>query len=250
MYNMDSSSSYATYTTPLVILIVIYNILIYYSEIDEPNSIVNEKSSSYIKWMVLILIIITQLSTSISVNYNSENADSQVGKIIGIILLTWSLIFIPSSIYLYYFTEKGNGFNGKASFYLNSVFENWIGYLFVSNEANKIFTKLSLLDDDITDDKILIEIKKLRIAWNGDRSKFINQYNIFNFDNVWNQNFELLFKEYVDKEKNPSNAKTELDEIKKMLFSLVKRKYIIGKCIWFLYNSIMGLTISLFLIIM
>ena len=244
MYNMDSSSSYSTYTTPLIILIVIYNILIYYSEIDEPNSIVNEKSASYIKWLVLIFIIIIQLSTSISLNYNSENSQSQIGKIITAILLTWLLVFMPSSIYLYYFTGKSNGFNGKASFYLNTVFENWIGYLFVSNEANKIFAKLSLLDEDITDDKILIEIKKQRIEWNGDRSKLINQYNIFNFDTVWNKNFELLFKIYDDKNKS------QLDEIKIMLFNLVKRKYIIGKCIWFLYNSIMCLTISLFLVIM
>jgi hypothetical protein len=243
-------SSYATYTSPLIILIFIYIFLIYYSEKDDPNNIINEKTISYVKWGILFLIIIIQLSTAVGVNSMDENAESQVGKICIAVLFTWFLLFIPPNIYLYYFTEKSNNFNGKASFYLNTVFENLIGYLFVSSEANKIFLKLNLMDEDITDDKLLIEIKKLQAYWNNDHSRFINQFNIFNFDNVWTNQFEILFRVYEEKGKDTDKAKTELEEIKNMLFNIVKRKYVVGKCIWFFYNCIMCFTISLFLVIM
>jgi hypothetical protein len=236
---MDSS-----YSSLFFLLIVIIVLFIYYSEINDPNNIVNGTPTSYLKWAFLLLLIIGELTTAITLNMNNGSSDSQSNlKICIAVLLTWFLLFTPN-IYLYYFSEKSNDFYGKSSFYINSIFENFIGYYAVSNEANKIFLKLSLIEDDITDDKILIELKKLIVDWNNDRSKLINQFNIFNFNNMWNKYFEPLFK------LNEGNGKgNNLEETKKILFDLVKRKYVIGKCIWFFYELVLCLSISLYLII-
>jgi len=236
---MDSS-----YSSLFFLLIVIIVIFIYYSEINDPNNIVNGTPQSYLKWAFLLLLIIGELTTAITLNMNNGNSDSQSNvKICFAVLLTWFLLFTPN-IYLYYFSEKSNDYYGKASFYINSIFENFIGYYAISSQANKIFLKISLIEDDITDDKILIELKKLRIDWNNDRSKLINQFNIFNFNKMWNKYFEPLFK--LNQGKGSSN---DLEETKKFLFNLVKQKYVIGKCIWFLYELILCLSISLYLVI-
>ena len=173
-----------------------------------------------------------------SLNVGKENSDLQTVKIIFAVIFTWLLLFTPT-MYFYYFSEGKNGINGKSSIYINSIFENVIGYLFVKNEANNIFKELQLdpgsssgaglKDEDA--EKILIEINK-------SRAMFINQLNIFNFENLWDNLFSKLFKKKADSSEN-----------KNKLSELVNRKYIIGKCTWFLYNCIMCLSISLYLVI-
>jgi hypothetical protein len=241
---------YSIYNIPLLILTVIYLCFIWYSEIDNPNNIIDEaNTASYIKWGILLLILIIQLSLSISIINNKENTESQTITVISAVLLTWCFVFLPSTIFLYYFTEKCNGFNGKASFDLNTVAENVIGYAWVANGANKIFARLKLLESDIQNDEILSESIEQRMEWNNALAKSINQYNIFNFNNMWDTNYKNLYRVYEKYGKDKEKDKNELEEIKKILFDLVKRKYIIGKCTWFLYNSIMSIIIISFLII-
>ena len=232
---MDSA-----YSSLLYIVIIIYIITIYYSEKDKPNSITNESSitPSIIKWFCLIFLIFGELAMAFSLNVGKENSDLQTVKIIFAVIFTWLLLFTPT-MYFYYFSEGKNGINGKSSIYINSIFENVIGYLFVKNEANNIFKELQLdpgsssgaglKDEDA--EKILIEINK-------SRAMFINQLNIFNFENLWDNLFSKLFKKKADSSEN-----------KNKLSELVNRKYIIGKCTWFLYNCIMCLSISLYLVI-
>jgi hypothetical protein len=207
---------------------------------------------------------------------SKDNSEPQNIKILFAVIFTWFLLFTPT-IYLYYSGKQTNGFYGKSSIYINSIFENIIGYLFVKNEANAIFSGLNIgqfQKGQIQDmEKIMIEINKSRAI-------FINQLNIFNFKNIWDKLFSPLFSQLqsnttsvptaaqltppievtqVVKESQESQESQEpkesqeggnpIDEIREKLFNLVKKKYIIGKCLWFLYNCIMCLSISLYLII-
>ena len=275
---MDSA-----YSSLLYIFILIYIICIYYSEINEPNSFttINTMTTSVIKWSCLVFLIFAELAMAFSLNANKENSDLQTVKILFAIIVTWFLLFTPT-IYFYYFGEKCNDFYGKPSIYINSIFENVIGYLFVKNEANNILKKLNIGGTD-TDDKSSKNIEMIMLEINKSRAIFINQLNIYNFNNIWEKLFSPLFskvKSYQSKsnseeteetkeskgsegsdikggtketEEGEDSSNSELldttDDIKEKLFNLVKRKYIIGKCLWFLYNCIMCLSISLYLVI-
>ena len=237
---MDSSISAWLY-----IIILFYIICIYYSEVDYPNSYVNEKKPiiSGFKWFFFISIIIIELSMAYSYQYNKNESGTENLKILIAVMFTWFLIITPT-IYLYYYGGKDEQPNGKPSVYLNSIFENVIGYLFVKNEANEIFEKLNIgIFEDST--KAVKDMEKIVIEINKSRAIFINQLNIFNFENIWNKLFSHLF-ETISGDKEDTDA---LKEIKDQLFTLVKKKYIIGKCIWFLYNTIMCLSISLYLLV-
>jgi hypothetical protein len=228
---MDSA-----YSSLLYIVIIIYIITIYYSEKDKPNSITNELSitPSIIKWFCLIFLIFGELAMAFSMNVGKENGDLQTVKILFAVIFTWLLLFTPT-MYFYYFGESSNGINGKPSIYINSIFENVIGYLFVKNEANNIFKNLNL--DENGDGTKKKEIEEIMIEINKSRAIFINQLNIFNFENIWDKLFSKLLK--------PGST----DENKNKLLDLVRQKYIIGKCTWFLYNCIMCLSISLYLVV-
>jgi len=254
----------SVYSSWLYILIFIYIICIYYSEIDEPNSYIDKNNGivSGIKWFSLILLIIVELSMAYALDNSKDNSEPQNIKILFAVIFTWFLLFTPT-IYLYYSGKQTNGFYGKSSIYINSIFENIIGYLFVKNEANQIFADLdigNIQEGQIKDmEKIMIEINKSRAI-------FINQLNIFNFKNIWDKLFSPLFSELQSntqvsqgipileskeelQEKLVTQNGGSLYEIRDKLFNLVKRKYIIGKCLWFLYNCIMCLSISLYLVI-
>ena len=237
---MDSSISAWLY-----IIILLYIICIYYSEVDCPNSYINENKSiiSALKWGLLISILIIELSMAYSYQYNKNDSGTENLKILIAVMFTWFLIITPT-IYLYYYGGKDGQPNGKPSVYLNSIFENVIGYLFVKNEANAIFEKLNI---GIFEDSspAVKDMEKIVIEINKSRAIFINQLNIFNFENIWNKLFSHLF-ETISGDKEDTDA---LKEIKDQLFTLVKKKYIIGKCIWFLYNTIMCLSISLYLLV-
>ena len=85
-------------------------------------------------------------------------------------------------------------------------------------------------------EQIIIEINKSRAI-------IINQLTIFNFEKIWQNLFNPIFSTLY------GSNQSEIDDTKQKLLNLVKRKYIIGKCIWFFYNSIMCLSISLYLLI-
>jgi hypothetical protein len=284
----------SVYSSWLYILILIYVICIYYSEIDEPNSYIDKNNSlvSGIKWGALFFLVVGELSMAYALDNSKEDSEPQNIKILFAVMITWFLLFTPS-IYFYYSGELTNGFYGKPSIYINSIFENIIGYLFVKTEANQIFSDLNIgkFEDD---GKTIKDMEKIMIEINKSRAIFINQLNIFNFKNIWDKLFSPLFsqlhpgktssqgisdstkvlKENVgegpeevegkivggagDENKSDvnSNNSTEhsgsndsLEQIREKLFNLVKRKYIIGKCLWFLYNCIMCLSISLYLVV-
>ena len=229
----------------LYIIILLYIICIYYSEVDCPNCYMNENSMivSGFKWFFLISIIIIELSIAYSYQYNKNETGTENLKILIAVMFTWFLIFTPT-IYLYYYGGKEGVYNGKPSVYLNSIFENVIGYLFVKNEANSIFEKLNIGIFE-TSTPAVKDMEKIVIEINKSRAIFINQLNIFNFENIWKKLFSHLF-EIISGDKENTDA---LNDIKKQLFALVKKKYVIGKCIWFLYNTIMCLSISLYLLV-
>jgi len=238
------------YSSWLYILIFIYIICIYYSEIDEPNSYFNKTNgiTSGIKWGALFFLIIGELAMAYGLDNSKDNAQPQNIKILFAVMITWFLLFTPS-IYFYYSGEKTNGFYGKPSIYINSIFENIIGYLFVKNEANQIFSDLNIGQFQ-GDGKTVKDMEKIMIEINKSRAIFINQLNIFNFKNIWDKLFSPLFSELQSNSTQKENLDTSsINEIREKLFNLVKRKYIIGKCLWFLYNCIMCLSISLYLII-
>jgi len=256
----------SVYSSWLYILILIYVICIYYSEIDEPNSYIDKNNSlvSGIKWGALFFLVVGELSMAYALDNSKEDSEPQNIKILFAVMITWFLLFTPS-IYFYYSGELTNGFYGKPSIYINSIFENIIGYLFVKTEANQIFSDLNIgkFEDD---GKTIKDMEKIMIEINKSRAIFINQLNIFNFKNIWDKLFSPLFSELQSntpvsqgnpilesKEELQAKLNTQkggsLDEIREKLFNLVKRKYIIGKCLWFLYNCIMCLSISLYLVI-
>jgi hypothetical protein len=272
----------STYSSLLYILIFIYIICIYYSEIDEPNSYIDETKGlvSGIKWGALFFLIFGELAMAYSLDHSKDDSEPQNIKILFAVMITWFLLFIPS-IYFYYSGEKTNGFYGKPSIYINSIFENIIGYLFVKNEANQIFSDLNIGQFQ-GDGKTVKDMEKIMIEINKSRAIFINQLNIFNFKNIWEKLFSPLFSELqsntisapvTESREQPGEQLEEqstkvggtgegditstehsgtgnpIDEIREKLFNLVKRKYIIGKCLWFLYNCIMCLSISLYLVI-
>ena len=232
----------SVFSSWLYIIIFIYIICIYYSEIDNPNSYIDTNNGmvSIIKWGALFLLIVGELRMAYNLDHSKNNSEPQNIKILFAVFFTWFLLFTPT-IYLYYSGEKTNGFYGKPSIYINSIFENIIGYLFVKNEANQIFSNLDIGNIDLQEDETppIKDIEKIMIEINKSRAIFINQLNIFNFKNIWEKLFSHLFSKKTD----------SLDEIREKLFNLVKRKYIIGKCLWFLYNCIMCLSISLYLVI-
>jgi hypothetical protein len=260
----------------LYILIFIYIICIYYSEIDEPNSYLDKNKSiiSGIKWGALFFLIVGELSMAYALDNSKNNSGPQNIKILFAVIVTWFLLFAPT-IYFYYSGERTNGFYGKSSIYINSIFENIIGYLFVKNEANQIFVDLDIGKFQ-GDGKTIKDMEKIMIEINKSRAIFINQLNIFNFKNIWDKLFSPLFSEVqpntqvsqgipilesqeeLIKQKGGvinnnfaenSSSGGSLDETRTKLFNLVKKKYIIGKCLWFLYNCIMCLSISLYLVI-
>ena len=296
----------SVYSSWLYILILIYVICIYYSEIDEPNSYIDKNNSivSGIKWGALFFLIVGELSMAYALDHSKDDSEPQNIKILFAVMITWFLLFTPS-IYFYYSGEQTNGFYGKPSIYINSIFENIIGYLFVKTEANEIFSELNIgkFEDD---GKTIKDMEKIMIEINKSRAIFINQLNIFNFKNIWDKLFSPLFSQLhpnntfsqeipILKQKDlgegtvavggggegekgavgkepvgegvesssvrgegevTSNTSTDhsgsndsLEQIREKLFNLVKRKYIIGKCLWFLYNCIMCLSISLYLVV-
>jgi len=243
---MDSSKSAWLY-----IGIIGYIISLYYSEVNKPNSWfdTDRKLTSILKWFFLIGMIISELSIAYAYDFKENNMATQNLKILYAVMLTWFFLFIPT-FYLYYGEREGTVaeiqskkyFNGKPSVYLNSIFENSIGYLFIKNEANAILSNLNIGKFQ-NSNQLVKDMEQIIIEINKSRAIIINQLTIFNFDKIWENLFSPIFSTLY------GNNQQQINETKEKLFNLVKRKYIIGKCIWFFYNSIMCLSISLYLLI-
>ena len=111
-------------------------------------------------------------------------------------------------------------------------------YVFISGRANDILSKLNVTST--TDTSSDAEIKNLVLQINKAQSLFINQLNVCNFDDLWKQLFEPIFKK---------SGIPNIPECKSTLQILVREKYIIGKCIWFFYTCIICVTMSTFFMI-
>lgn len=243
---MDSSKSAWLY-----IGIIGYIISLYYSEVNKPNSWFDSDKwlVSGLKWFFLIGMIISELSIAYAYDFKENNMATQNLKILYAVMLTWFFLFIPT-FYLYYCEREGTDaeiqdkkyFNGKPSVYLNSIFENSIGYLFIKNEANAILSKLNIGKFQ-NSNQIVKDMEQIIIEINKSRAIIINQLTIFNFEKIWKNLFNPIFSTLY------GSNQDQINDTKDKLYNLVKRKYIIGKCIWFLYNSIMCLSISLYLLI-
>ena len=93
----------SVYSSWLYILILIYVICIYYSEIDEPNSYIDKNNSivSGIKWGALFFLIVGELSMAYALDHSKDDSEPQNIKILFAVMITWFLLFTPS-IYFYY----------------------------------------------------------------------------------------------------------------------------------------------------
>ena len=88
----------SVYSSWLYILILIYVICIYYSEIDEPNSYIDAKNSlvSGIKWGALFFLIVGELSMAYALDHSKDDSEPQNIKILFAVMITWFLLFTPS----------------------------------------------------------------------------------------------------------------------------------------------------------
>jgi hypothetical protein len=216
---MGSSSSAIVY-----FFVIVYIIIIYFTE--RRNSTEKYDPKKYIGTSILMIILIIGVELIYGyVTYNPSKFNLFFG-----VIFTWFIIFTPS-FFIYYI-------NPEYSLILNSVFENVIGYLFISSKSNDILSQLNVTNVEET--KETSNIKNIVLQINKAQSLFINQLNICNFDELWENLFQPIFQK--------SNVQN-IDESKKTLQMLVREKYIIGKCIWFFYTCIICVTMSTFFMI-
>jgi hypothetical protein len=198
----------------LYIITVLFIIVMYYSEINTPTKI------NYIELVGLFVIMILEFFIGFSITKN-------VGTLFLAVFVTWIVIFTPT---LLIYLIPMNGYVDE----LNSIFSNVIGYLFVANEASNILSQLGLEKEGEDEGESIKESKRLIAQINNSKNIFINQLTPYNFDYLWNNLFSPLFK--ADKR----------EEIKKRLLDITNQKFVIGKCIWYLYTCIISITISSF----
>ena len=218
----------------------------YYSEIDDPNN-TNLTPLSGIKWGLLLILIFGELSIALSFNATKENAESNVVKLLYAVLFTWFIVFAPNLCFYYYGT-KTNGFYGKYSIYFNSIFENTIGYISVMNEANRIFTNFDLGNIPTStspqaSQNIQIALQQVKVEIHKSLAILVERFNIFNMKEEWNKILPL-YTAINNAIRSPSTIQDTYED----LLLVVKRKYMIGKCLWFLYNGIVCLIMTSLLV--
>lgn len=217
----------------------------YYSEIDDPNN-TNLTFLSGIKWGLLLILIFGQLSIVLSFNASKENAKSNVVKLLCAVLLTWFIIFVPNLCFYYF--GKIHDFYGEYSIYFNSIFENTIGYISVMNEANNIFTNFnfgsynqSSSTDAVQD--IQTALHQVKVEIHKSLAILVERFNIFNIVEEWTKILPLYTAI-----NNAIGKQDAIEETYEKLLVIVKRKYMIGKCLWFLYNGIVCLIMTSLLV--
>ena len=198
----------------LYIITVIYIIIIYFTEVQSPMKL------HYIELIFLFVIMVLEFFIGFSVTTN-------VLTLFLAVFVTWTVIFTPTL--LIYLTPLSRGYVDE----LNSIFSNVIGYLFVANSASKILSELGL-DKEKEGDESIIESKRLIAQINNSKNIFINQLTPNNFDYLWTHLFSALFPE------------SKRSDIKERLRKITNEKFVIGKCIWYLYTCIIAITISSF----
>jgi len=196
----------------LYIITVIYIFALYFSEKNDP------KKFNMIELLGLFIIMIMEFFIGFSVTKN-------VVTLFLAVFVTWIVIFTPTL--LIYLGPLKNIYADE----LNSIFSNVIGYLFIANEASGIFSKL-LIENDKDGDE-LKDSKRLIAQIYKSQNIFINQLTPTNFEYLWTNLFSPLF---------PDNN----TDIKTTLLNITNQKFIIGKCIWYLYTCILAITISSF----
>jgi hypothetical protein len=202
--------------------VIVYIIIIYFTERRNPEEKYDPKKYIATSILMIMAIICIQL-----ISGYSAYSPSKINLFFGVIF-TWFIIFAPT-FFIYYISPED-------SLILNSVFENVVGYLFISGRANEILSQLNVTSTPNTPDH---ELKNLILQINKAQSLFINQLNVCNFDDLWERLFEPIFQRSGI---NTSESKTTLQ-------ILVREKYVIGKCIWFFYTCIICVTMSTFFMI-
>jgi len=216
---MSSSSSSIIY-----FCVIVYIIIIYFTERRNPDEEYEPKKYLTTSILMIITIICIQL-----ISGYSSYSPSKFNLFFGVIF-TWFIIFAPTIIIYYYCPED--------SLILNSVFENVIGYLFISGRSNEILSKLNVTNAPANTPETA-EIKQIVLQINKAQSIFINQLNVRNFEMLWTHLFEPIF----------NISQVEIGDSKIILQTLVREKYVIGKCIWFFYTCVICVTMSTFFMI-
>jgi hypothetical protein len=198
----------------LYIITVIYIIILYFTEVHEPMKFHS------IELIFLFVIMVLEFFIGFSVTKN-------VLTLFLAVFITWIVIFTPTL--LIYSSPLSKGYVDE----LNSIFSNVIGYLFVANRASKILSELGLEKENEGDESIK-ESKRLIAQINNSKNIFINQLTPHNFNYLWEHLFSALFPE------------SKRADIENQLKKITNEKFIIGKCIWYLYTCIIAITISSF----
>lgn len=115
---------------------------------------------------------------------------------------------------------------------LKNVFSNVIGYMCISWEANALLSKIvnndisSNLPSEISPEEKskLYKVGDFISKISGNKSMIINEFNLSNFNSIWNTPY--LFK---TNENNDTN--------KQQLYNIVLRKDNIGEFCWYLYTA-------------
>jgi hypothetical protein len=197
----------------LYVITIIYIIALYLSENSNPSN------ASMIEIFGLFIIIILEIFIGI---FTTKN----VLTLFLAVFMTWVIIFAPTLlIYIgplkaYYADE------------FNSIFSNVIGYLFVSNSASDILSKLMMEKE--TDDDKLKETKRIVAQIFKSQNIFINQLTPSNFEYLWKELFSPLF------------PPDQQEEIRTKLSKITNQKFIIGKCIWYFYTCVLAINMSSF----
>jgi hypothetical protein len=119
------------------------------------------------------------------------------------------------------------------------------------NEANNIFTNFnfgssnaSYTKDDIKN--IETALHQVKVEIHKSLAILIERFNIFNMENEWNNILPLYtaINDVVDRD----TINQQIEQTKNALFEIVKRKYMIGKCLWFLYQGVVCLIMTSLLV--
>ena len=200
----------------LYVITIIFIIIIYFTEKSNPTH-------TSMDFVGIFIIMILEFFMGFTVTTNATTLFLAV-------ILTWIVIFLPTLlIYCGPLTQYVDE--------LNSIFSNVIGYLFVANQASEILHKLNVDPDSTSsDDPKISTTKQLMARIQNSKNIFINQLTPTNFDYLWNDLFSSLFM-VPEKEK---------EAIREELLEITNKKFVIGKCFWYFYTSILAITISSF----
>jgi len=202
-----------------------------YKNTEEYNSYLTS-SYTYLAIYVLLIILTQSAINSYIITSNCGGTITEnMGKASMITFLPWIFIFGFLVIILMIYP----GFK--------SAFSDILGYYYVSNNANKIFTEL-LMNKDVVEEIIMETPEKnkaLNSAYNvinricSNSCVLINQMAPSNFHQYWDILKPLMKKKY-------QVESPETDYIQNELFGLIATKDNIGEAMWYIYT---GLLVSL-----